>query len=96
MAKSDHAAVTTLLQDSMVAHRRALVLRQQRKPGDAKAALREAFDLRLKAHTLDPAHQAPAWTAKIIDRKHPHVGMHKHDQLMAFYRQQCSLDRLDG
>lgn len=75
--------VADLLTASREAHRRKHALANRRLNGQhvpdypaAEAAIADALDLRLQAHTLDPDHTDPAWAKDPIP----------HDDLVAFYR----------
>jgi hypothetical protein len=70
--------VASLLADSLAAHTRARAARYRKRREDAERELRDARDLRLAAHQLDPEHAAPAWKTETPT----------HSLMMAFYQQQ--------
>jgi len=79
--------VASLLALSRAAHQAALQARQVKHMVEARRRLQEAADTRQRAHDLDPAHTAQAWSEGAEVTATPR-GRNSHADLMAFYRQQ--------
>lgn len=81
-ARSDGAAVESLLKESRAAHLAYRYAMSQNQTLEAKAQLAKAARLRSEAAALDPEFLAPCWSEDA--RTHPHV------ELLDFYAKELA------